>query len=480
MSIASKPMLRLSACLLVALSLVCVAIAPKASAQAAPARRIALVMGNATYTNGGVLDNPENDADAVTAKLTSLGFEVTEQKNLGQAGMRTLLGSFMSKVRDGDLVLVYYAGHGIEVDGRDYMLPVDVNLDTPASVQFQGIPIDMAYSAKATFGLVIVFDACRDNPFLRRVGGDVPGTHSVSPPVGSMVLFSAATGQVAQDGPVATQSETRKNSVFADALLTALSTPGASLGRIYQITLKQVRLATDNRQAPQRFGDLAEDFIFNPGGSQVAAAYSAPPPPPPAPAPPVQVAAATPPPEVPGQPAGATYRSAPLNAPAATPPPAPAPAAPIVVATASPPPPPAAPVARAESRLASGPSPVASFEIASLGENVLPPPPPLAAVPPVNIPASFCRIEDEIAFLKDVFQPAYNVAYKNNQLAIAYLSGLIHLGEQYKARQSGFVFQIKDQFERFAPVAAHANDESNSTLGLDARIRAVPVGGCSK
>jgi hypothetical protein len=99
---------------------------------------------------------------------------------------------------------------------------------------------------------------------------------------------------------------------------------------------------------------------------------------------------------------------------------------------------------------------------------------------PVNIPTSFCNVEAQIAFLKNVFKPAYDTAYKSNQLAVAYLSGLIHLGEQYKVRQSGFVFQIKSQFDGFAPIAAHANDVSNSTLDLDAKIRATPVGTCPK
>jgi len=102
--------------LLLALFLTLLTLEP-AAAQTQPGRRIALVIGNATYTNGGVLDNPEADADLVAAKLTSLGFQVTSDKNLGQSGMRDLIGGFMSRVRDGDLVLIYYAGHGIEADG---------------------------------------------------------------------------------------------------------------------------------------------------------------------------------------------------------------------------------------------------------------------------------------------------------------------------------------------------------------------------
>src|SRR5689334_3670365 len=256
------------------------AAAAPTQAQLQPGRRVALVIGNATYTNGGVLDNPEADADLVAAKLSSLGFQVTSDKNLGQSGMRDLISGFMSRVRDGDLVLIYYAGHGIEADGRDYMLPVDVKLETPTAVQFQGIPLDMLYSEHQTFGVIVVFDACRDNPFLRRVKGSVAGTHALSPPVGALVLFSASSGDVAEDGGVDAGGGQRKNSVFAAAFNDALSVPDASIQRIYQTILREVRAQTSNRQAPQRFGDLAEDFTFNSSGG-VPRTYQAAAPPPP-------------------------------------------------------------------------------------------------------------------------------------------------------------------------------------------------------
>jgi len=470
-------------------------------AQAEPARRIALVIGNATYTNGGVLDNPENDADAVAAKLSSLGFQVTARKNLGQTGMRNLFGAFMSTVRDGDLVVVYYAGHGIEADGRDYMLPVDVALETPSAVQFQGIPLDMAYPDKATFGVIIIFDACRDNPFLRKVKGAVAGTHALSPPVGSLVLFSASSGDVAEDSGAGTDGAAHKNSVFTTALVNALSVPGASIQKIYQLTLREVRTQTTNRQAPQRFGDLADDFVFNRAAGTLLAST------PPAPAPaasepprPVAVAQAAPEPgpDPTSRPAPTSFRSAPVG-PAVTPPPpatATATATEGVAAAAEPPKvlalntttSPTRPDAAPAPVIASSPPPASpprppaagdSFTIAALGMNILPPPPVLQPVPAVNIPAKFCSIEEQIAFLTNVFRPAYDAAYRNNEAAIAYLSGLNRLGAEYNGRQSGFVFQIKSQFEAFAATADAANRTSNETLALDGRIRAVPVAACS-
>lgn len=499
-----------------------------AQAQPLPQRRVALVIGNATYTNGGVLDNPEADADAVAGRLQELGFEVTTDKNLGQSGMRDLIGGFMSRVRDGDLVLIYYAGHGVEVDGRDYMLPVDVKLETPAAVQFQGIALDMLYSGRETFGVVIVFDACRDNPFIRRVKGEVAGTHALSPPVGALVLFSASSGDVAEDGGVDAEGGTRKNSVFASAFTRALSDPDASIQRIYQTILRDVRSQTSNRQAPQRFGDLAEDFIFNPTNRVFAAA---------APSRPSAYAAVTPPP-APTQfaantapPSGSTFRSMPTtesstppasepatvaaySAPPPSPAPQPAPPAPRHAAAVEPGPAAAAPapaqpqvMAALTPAASSGPPSTATiaapaaplprpaapsptpavqapaapmtFTIASLGENVLPPAPQLQTVPNLALPARFCSVQEQIDYLNKTFRPAYEIAYRNNEVAVAYLGALNALGAEYSARGSGFVFRIKSQFEAFAPAAAQANTQSNDVLALDARIRQIPVQACA-
>jgi len=125
-------------------------------------------------------------------------------------------------------------------------------------------------------------------------------------------------------------------------------------------------------------------------------------------------------------------------------------------------------------------APEPRFTIASLGQNVMPPPPQLEPVPALKLPASFCSVEEEIAYLQTQFKPAYDIAYRNNARAIAYLSGLNALGQEYSARQSGFVFSIKTQFEAFAPVAAQANETSNATLGLDAKIRQIPVQACAE
>ena len=470
-----------------------------AHAQAQPGRRIALVIGNATYTNGGVLDNPEADAEVVAAKLTTLGFQVTSDKNLGQSGMRDLIGAFMSRVRDGDLVLIYYAGHGIEADGRDYMLPVDVKLETPTSVQFQGIPLDMLYSDKQTFGVIIVFDACRDNPFLRRVKGAVAGTHALSPPVGALVLFSASSGDVAEDGGVDGNGAARKTSVFASAFNNALSVPDASIQRIYQGILREVRGQTSNRQAPQRFGDLADDFVFNASGGIPRTYQAAAPPalalalalaPAPAPEPAVEtrLAANT------AGPPGMVLRSLPAPEPA---PMAPSPRLdPALAPVTSLPAAAATPEAVAPPKAEPEPPPAEPVKVAAL--TVSPPPAAVAAAPRAVAPSptemrftiasldqvmqnlEMESVEEEIAYLNTVFKPAYNIAYRNNEVAIAYLSALNGLGQEYSSRQSGFVFRIKTQFEQFAPVAAKANETSNAVLGLDALIRRIPVETCPR
>jgi hypothetical protein len=143
------------------------------------------------------------------------------------------------------------------------------------------------------------------------------------------------------------------------------------------------------------------------------------------------------------------------------------------------------PVSSAPARAAPAPAASAAppadqrFTMASLGQNVMPPPPQLEEVPVLKLPARFCSVEEEIAYLQTQFKPAYDIAYRNNARAIAYLSGLNALGQEYSAHQSGFVFSIKTQFDAFAPIAAQANETSNSTLGLDAKIRQIPVQACA-
>ena len=109
----------------------------------------------------------------------------------------------------------------------------------------------------------------------------------------------------------------------------------------------------------------------------------------------------------------------------------------------------------------------------------MPPPPQMAVVPALNLPARFCSVEEQIDYLNKVFKPAYEIAYRDNEVAIAYLSGLNALGAEYNGRQSGFVFQIKKQFDAFAPIAARANQTSTDVLALDAKIRRIPVESCA-
>jgi hypothetical protein len=283
--------------LLALVTVVSIALLHAATTAAADERRIALVISNTNYENVPALPNTENDARAIARLLGTLGFEVDLRSDLDNVAFREALRDFRRRADEADVSLVYYAGHGMEVDRTNYLIPVDAVLDTDRSAEFEAVPLDLVTLASAgarRFRLVIL-DACRNNPFLRQMARSVTsrsigsGLAAVEPQTSDMLIaYAAREGTVAYDG-------SGEHSPYARALLDHLAEPGLEIGQLFREVRDQVLEVTGGAQEPFVYGSLSSrEFFLNPpvAAPEPALAPIAPPPPAPDPA---QARAAPPP-----------------------------------------------------------------------------------------------------------------------------------------------------------------------------------------
>jgi uncharacterized caspase-like protein len=233
--------------------------------EAVAERRAALVIGNSAYKNVPTLANPSNDAKAVSELFKKAGFEVVETRvDLGIVEMRRAIRDFTDQVRDSDIAVIFFAGHGMEVGGTNYMIPTDAVLERDIDVEDEALSLDriMRVLDPAKRLRLVILDACRDNPFARTMKRSV-GTRAISRGLAglepttsdTLVAFAAKGGSLAADGEGG-------NSPFTKALVKHIATPGLdvriALGRVRDEVLK----STKNRQEPFVYGSL--------GGSTVA------------------------------------------------------------------------------------------------------------------------------------------------------------------------------------------------------------------
>ena len=233
--------------------------------------RVALVVGNGDYAAIGRLPNPGNDANDVAAALGRLGFDVTRVRDADRLAMSEALRAFTRESAQADVALVFYAGHGLEVDGVNYLVPVDARLERDTDVPFEAIELDDVLAAMAGAGLrVVVLDACRNNPLARSMQR-TSRTRSVSR--GSfgelnedllgdetLVAYAAAAGTTAVDG-------TGRNSPYTTALLEYLEQP-LELSQLFRRVRAQVLRATGLKQRPHEYTSLLEDHYL--GGTRGA------------------------------------------------------------------------------------------------------------------------------------------------------------------------------------------------------------------
>ena len=235
-----------------------------ASAPAQADKRVALVIGNSAYKNAPRLANPVNDAGLVGGMFRNAGFDTVEIKlDLNASEMRRSLRDFAARTRDADMAVIYYAGHGIELDGSNYLVPTDAMLETDGDVLDETIALDRAlYAVEPAKQLrLVILDACRDNPFAktmkrtlasRAIGGGLAKVEPTSP--NTMIAFAAKAGSTASDGD-------SRNSPFAVALTDHLPKPGLDLRKAFGFVRDDVLKKTGNKQEPYVYGSL--------GGSDV-------------------------------------------------------------------------------------------------------------------------------------------------------------------------------------------------------------------
>jgi hypothetical protein len=257
--------------------------------QALAEKRVALVIGNSNYLKVKALPNPTRDAAAVAELLRASGFNVVETRdNLNGVDMRRVIRDFTDQTRDADVAVIYYAGHGMEVDGVNYLLPVDVALERDIDVEDEAISLDRILKVlePARRLRLVILDACRDNPFTRTMRRTVAsrsigrGLARVEPTTSdTMIAFAAKAGSTADDG-------NDKHSPFTTALLKNLAIPGLDLRIAFGRIRDDVLALTSRRQEPFVYGSL--------GGTTVSLMPPAPVEPPPAATPAVAAPAPAP------------------------------------------------------------------------------------------------------------------------------------------------------------------------------------------
>ncbi|WJR76349.1 SUMF1/EgtB/PvdO family nonheme iron enzyme [Bradyrhizobium sp. NP1] len=227
-------------------------------------KRIALVIGNSAYKKVPPLANPARDADAMSEMFKNAGFNVVAARHdLGIAELRRVLRDFSDDARDADVVIVYYAGHGMEVDGINYLIPVDAVLERDIDAFDEAMPLDRVLTViePARQLRLVILDACRDNPFgknmkrtlaARAVGRGLAKVEPVTP--NTLIAFAAKAGFTATDGD-------DKNSPFTAALLKYLPRPGLDLRKAFGFVRDDVLKVTRNRQEPFIYGSLGGDDV---------------------------------------------------------------------------------------------------------------------------------------------------------------------------------------------------------------------------
>jgi uncharacterized caspase-like protein len=238
--------------------------------------RVALVIGNASYPNAP-LKNPVNDAHAMTETLRAVGFDVIEKVNANKAQMEDAVIAFGKKLGDGAIGLVYYSGHGIQVAGKNYLVPVDADIESEQAVPLRTIDadtvIDQMMSAKTRVNLIIL-DACRNNPFERRFRALAgAGLAQMNAPEGTLVAYATAPGKVASDG-------SGSNGLYTQELLKAMNEPGLPVEQVFKRVRATVTQASQGGQVPWESSSLIGEFYFRdgPANQQPAPAVLAPPP----------------------------------------------------------------------------------------------------------------------------------------------------------------------------------------------------------
>jgi formylglycine-generating enzyme required for sulfatase activity/uncharacterized caspase-like protein len=225
-------------------------------APASGEKRVALVIGNAAYPGVAGLKNPANDARDIAAKLKKLGFDVTVRTDVRYREMLRSLTEFGDKVQTGTEALFFYAGHGMQVRGKNYLIPIDAEIRNEGSVSSEAVDVDQLLDKLSPARLsVVILDACRNNPFERRFRGNGQGLAQINAPTGTLIAYATAPGKVAADGD-------GRNGLYTSELLSAMDVPGIKIEDVFKRVRTNVVKKSGDAQTPWESSSLTGDFYF--------------------------------------------------------------------------------------------------------------------------------------------------------------------------------------------------------------------------
>lgn len=222
------------------------------------AARVALVIGNASYVDAP-LRNPVNDANAMATALNDYGFDVVKVVDATNKQMQMAVVKFAGKLGPDVTSVFYYAGHGVQVDGANFLVPVGAELDSELSFSFEALDVRHVLNAMENAGSrlnLVILDACRNNPFERRLRGQSNGLAAIDAASGTLIAYATAPGSVAADGD-------GKNGLYTEALLGALEEPGLQVEEVFKKVRMQVSNRSAGKQIPWESSSLTGDFILN-------------------------------------------------------------------------------------------------------------------------------------------------------------------------------------------------------------------------
>jgi hypothetical protein len=220
-------------------------------------KRLALIFGNEDYGSSGVLQNPVNDANLMEGTLKILGFDIIKSINATRNEMIEAIGDFNRKLSEYNVALFYYAGHGIQVDGHNYLLPVDAALKEKADCRWQAIAVDFIveeFEKVPENTNIVILDACRNNPFRTWARGGEEGFRAMNAVSSTIISFATSEGSNAIDG-------ISKNGIFTEELVKQMVIP-QPISSVFINTRKQVMKRTNNAQRPQEWSMLTREFYF--------------------------------------------------------------------------------------------------------------------------------------------------------------------------------------------------------------------------
>jgi uncharacterized protein (TIGR02145 family) len=221
-------------------------------------KRIALVIGNSNYKNSGLLSNPGNDAELMAATLEELDFRVIKKVNADRQQMTQSIAEFWSELANYDVALFFYAGHGIQVKGINYILPVDAKLSNIDMVSFEAISVNDVvnkFELYPNHTNIVILDACRNNPFRAWSRGGEIGFKAMNPGSGTIIAFATSEGSAASDG-------VGKNGLFTEKFVQQIRKP-VPIETVFKNTRIEVQKASNNSQNPQEWTKLTGEFYFN-------------------------------------------------------------------------------------------------------------------------------------------------------------------------------------------------------------------------